>query len=235
MPDHLDLWDVMLRLSWAIAAGVVLGFDRSGHGRPAGLRTMLLVSVSAALAMILANRLLAGMHAEPGTGPAALVRLDFMRLPLGVLSGIGFLGAGAIIQRKNLVSGLTTAASLWSVTVIGLCFGAGEISLGIAGSIIAIVALALLDHFEMMFPRDQQGELTIRADPDFIEHQLEQELRSRHCRATGWQLVLQSDTKLVRCEVSYRGREGDETPRLLAANLATWPTVHRVEWKEIGT
>jgi putative Mg2+ transporter-C (MgtC) family protein len=66
-----------------------------------------------------------------------IVRLDMMRLPLGILSGIGFIGAGAILRRDDIVRGVTTAATIWLVTDIGLCFGGGQIGLVVAGTIIA--------------------------------------------------------------------------------------------------
>jgi putative Mg2+ transporter-C (MgtC) family protein len=64
-----------------------------------------------------------------------------MRLSLGILTGVGFIGAGAIFRQNNLVRGVTTAATLWFVSVIGLCFGGGQIGLGIAGTIIGVAAL----------------------------------------------------------------------------------------------
>jgi putative Mg2+ transporter-C (MgtC) family protein len=78
--------------------------------------------------MIQVNLLLptAGKHSDP------FITNDLMRLPLGVLTSIGFIGGGAIIKRDDIAVGVTTAATLWSVTVIGLCFGGGQIWLGVA-------------------------------------------------------------------------------------------------------
>src|SRR5262245_32081400 len=120
-------WDELaLRLALAALAGALIGFDRDEHGHPAGLRTTLLVCLAAAIAMVLANLLIpAAQRASAGS-----YTFDVMRLPLGILTGMGFLGAGAILRRSDLVVGLTTAATLWMVTVIGITFGSGEIALG---------------------------------------------------------------------------------------------------------
>src|SRR5262249_12252360 len=127
MSTHLEWYDIALRLALTVLAGLVLGFDRSERGRAAGVRATLLGGVGAAVAMIEANLLL------PTTGKAAdsFVNFDVMRLPLGVLTGIGFIGGGAILKKGELIVGLTTAATLWLATIIGLCLGAGQIGLGL--------------------------------------------------------------------------------------------------------
>ena len=82
----------------------------------------------------------------------SILRLDMMRLPLGILSGIGFIGAGAILRRGEMVRGLTTAATLWLVTVIGLCFGGGQTLLGVTATIIALATLWLMKYVEAATP-----------------------------------------------------------------------------------
>src|SRR5271156_4353417 len=114
--------DIALRLFLTVVAGAVIGINRSEHGRPAGLRTTLLVCLAASIAMIQTNLLLA-MSGKPSS---SFVTLDLMRLPLGILSGMGFIGAGTILRRDNFIQGITTAATLWFVTIIGLCFGGGQ-------------------------------------------------------------------------------------------------------------
>ena len=123
MPLSLTWSEIALRLGLAVLAGAAVGLDRGEHGRPAGLRTNLLVCLAAAVAMLLANLLLP----TSGKTSSSFAVLDLMRLPLGILTGMGFIGAGAILRRDGLVLGVTTAATLWLVTVIGLCFGAGRL------------------------------------------------------------------------------------------------------------
>jgi putative Mg2+ transporter-C (MgtC) family protein len=128
MPLELSWREMTIRLALSVLAGAVIDANRERRRRPAGLRTATLVSLAAAAAMIEANPLL------PQTGKArdSFVALDLMRLPLGVLPGIGFIGAGTIPKKGDTVSGVTTAATIWFVTVIGLCSGGGQRSLGAA-------------------------------------------------------------------------------------------------------
>lgn len=139
-------------------AGAVIGLNRGIHGHAAGLRTTVLVGLAAAVAMIQANLLL------PVDGKAAdsFGTMDLMRLPLGILTGVGFIGGGTILKRPDLVTGVTTAATLWVVTVIGLCFGGGQIWLGIAGTILSVFTLSAMKWLEVRIPRRHRGELTIR-------------------------------------------------------------------------
>ena len=126
MPINLDWQHVLLRLLLTVTAGLVIGFNRGEHGRPAGMRTTLLVGLAASLSMIQANLLLNSV----GKTQDSFVVLDLMRLPLGILSGMGFIGAGAILRKDNLVLGVTTAATLWFTTMMGLCFGGGQLGFG---------------------------------------------------------------------------------------------------------
>ncbi len=100
----------------------MLGLNRTERGMTAGLRTTILVSLAAAVSMIQVNLLLVTL----GKTSDSFSVLDLMRLPLGVLTGMGFIGGGAILKRGNRVSGVTTAATLWVATVLGLCFGGGQ-------------------------------------------------------------------------------------------------------------
>jgi putative Mg2+ transporter-C (MgtC) family protein len=157
MPLHPGWIDIAVRLALTVAAASLFGLDRSEHGRPAGWRTTLLVSVAACLAMILANRLIA----TGGKTPDSFVQLDPMRLPLGILTGVGFIGAGAILRRDNVVLGVTTAATLWFVSVVGLCFGGGQIVLGLAGTALGVASLSGLRFIEERLPQHHHARLRL--------------------------------------------------------------------------
>jgi len=137
MPLHITWADIAVRLVSALIAAAILGYNRGEHGKAAGLRTTMLVCLAAALAMVAVNILLP----LAGRSPDSFVTTDLMRLPLGILTGVGFIGGGAILRRGNLVTGVTTAATLWYVTVVGLCFGGGQILLGCIATAIGALVL----------------------------------------------------------------------------------------------
>ncbi len=131
--------DLLVRLCIAALLGGILGFERERHGRPAGLRTHLLVSLGAAAFMILSPLVASmgkGLPGDPG------------RIAAQIVSGIGFLGAGAIVKEGVSIRGLTTAASLWIAAAIGMTAGAGYYSSAIFICVLAILALVLLPRLE---------------------------------------------------------------------------------------
>jgi putative Mg2+ transporter-C (MgtC) family protein len=162
MPVTLTYSEITLRLAFTALAGALIGLDRGEHGRPAGLRTTLLVCLAASVSMIQANLLMNSV----GKAPDSFVVLDLMRLPLGILTGMGFIGAGAVIRRDGLVHGVTTAATLWFVTVIGLCFGGGQLLLGIAALVLAMLVLTVLRWFDTRKKQDQHATLSLTTDRD---------------------------------------------------------------------
>jgi putative Mg2+ transporter-C (MgtC) family protein len=162
VPLTLTWQEIALRLALSVVAGTLIGFDRGEHGRPAGLRTTLLVCLAAAVAMIQTNLLLA----IKGRSADSFVMLDLMRLPLGILTGMGFIGGGAILRRDGFVLGVTTAATLWFVTVTGLCFGGGQIALGVAATALGMLVLSGLRWFDYHMKREQFGTLNLTTEHD---------------------------------------------------------------------
>ena len=160
MTASIQASDVVLRLALTVLAGILLGYNRSEHGKAAGMRTMLLVCLAASIAMIQVNVLLA-MSGRPSD---SFVMNDLMRLPLGILTGVGFIGGGAILRRGNFVVGVTTAATIWLGTVIGLCLGGGQITLGVAASIIGLFALWVLKWIEQALRQECSASLVVELD-----------------------------------------------------------------------
>jgi putative Mg2+ transporter-C (MgtC) family protein len=130
LPVELDL---IVRLLVAALVGAGVGLEREIHGHPAGLRTHLLVSVGSAVFTILSFHGFAGL-----AGGAAI---DPTRIAAQVVSGIGFLGAGAIIKEGFSIRGLTTAASLWGTAALGMAAALGEYALAGAGVAIVVISL----------------------------------------------------------------------------------------------
>jgi len=136
--------ETLLRLLAAVAAGAVLGWEREKQDKPAGLRTHMLVSMGAAAFMIGAIELSLDMGDE---NPA--IRLDPMRALAGIIGGVGFLGAGTIIQARGSVRGITTAASIWIAAAVGTSCGMGRYRLALVSGVLALVVLwgmGLLEH-----------------------------------------------------------------------------------------
>jgi len=231
MPLTLGWGQVLLRLCLAAAAGALIGINRGSHGRAAGLRTMLLVCTTAALAMVLANFIT--IEANKANATTAW-RIDTMRLPLGILTGIGFIGAGAILRRKNLIRGVTTAATIWYVTVLGLCFGGGFLLLGSIATAIACVALFLLPIPEQKLDQDRYGQLAVTTRPEGIsEDELRRKLASSGLKPVGMSVRHHVSEKLKRIcfDVQYRERELFDVPQQLVAELSHRPGVVEVSWK----
>jgi putative Mg2+ transporter-C (MgtC) family protein len=161
MPIQLGWDEIVLRLALTVVAGIVLGFDRSERGKAAGMRTTLLVCLAASVAMIQVNLLLP----LAGRVPDSFVMNDLMRFPLGILTGVGFIGGGAILRRDDIVVGVTTAATLWLATVIGLCLGGGQLGLGIAATGLGVFALWGLELVERHLRQERNATLTIDVEP----------------------------------------------------------------------
>jgi len=139
-------FDVFLRLVVAAAVGALIGLERERQNQPAGLRTHIILAVGSCLAMLLSIEVATQYRPQGFSGDPA-------RIAAQVVSGIGFLGAGAILRFGNNIRGLTTATSLWTLAIIGLAVGAGHfIGAGAAG-LILLIALTLLDRFEKRFIR----------------------------------------------------------------------------------
>lgn len=128
-------WSFYLRLTLAALLGGIIGAEREYNGHPAGLRTNILVSVGSCLFTILS------IHAFPLIGTAQ----DTGRVAAQIVSGIGFLGAGAVIQTRATVHGLTTAATIWLVAAVGMAAATDLYPLAIITTLLTTITLALLN------------------------------------------------------------------------------------------
>lgn len=154
MTAELPVATVLLRLGMATLLGALIGLERERLERAAGLRTHALVALAAALIMIVS----AYSFADLGPAPR-----DPTRMAAQVVSGIGFLGAGVIIFRKNAVRGLTTAASIWAVSGLGLAAGGGLYAVaGLATAFILVIQVGLRPLERRIFAHHQQHRLELR-------------------------------------------------------------------------
>ena len=135
---NLDLLSILVRLLLSFVAGTVIGLERSYHNKPAGFRTHILVVLGAAIASMTGIYLYVGLHL-----PA-----DVSRIAAGVVTGLGFIGAGTIlVTRKQRVKGLTTAAGLWTSGLVGLAIGAGFYEGGILATLMMLFVETSLNSF----------------------------------------------------------------------------------------
>jgi putative Mg2+ transporter-C (MgtC) family protein len=160
MPLSPTWTDIAIRLALTVLAGAIIGFDRGARGHAAGLRTTMLVGLAASVAMIQTNILLS----LTGKTPESFSMLDPMRLPLGILTGVGFIGGGTIVKKGDLVTGVTTAATLWLMTVIGLCLGGGQLGLGMIATALAALTLWALKWIEILIPRQHRARIVLRCE-----------------------------------------------------------------------
>jgi putative Mg2+ transporter-C (MgtC) family protein len=154
---HLEL---LVRILLGTLLGAVIGFERDLHGRPAGLRTHTIVALASATFMVVSTRFLYFQHYTP----ADLVAVDPSRIASAVVSGIGFLGAGAILRTGITIRGLTTAAGLWLVAAIGMAAGGGMYVEASFATAVGLGALTLLRRFEDRGDPIARQQITIIID-----------------------------------------------------------------------
>jgi len=216
------------RLLAALTAGIVVGLERESHGRAAGLRTTALACVAAAIAMVLSQQL---FRASADSG--ITWRPDPARLGAGILTGIGFLGAGTIIRQANVIRGVTTAASLWFVTVLGLAFGGGAFGLGFAGLLVAIFILYLLPYLEKQVETDTFSSLSVTCGLDAMsEEELRQRIKAQGLKVKSLEFScdLVKQQKTVTCELKMKRKAAFDHSAQLLANLRACPGVQSVKW-----
>lgn len=148
---EVDNIEFIIRLIISSTFGGLIGLERQVQGQSAGFRTQLLVCLGACLFTILSLKtfFIFGKNADPG------------RIAAQIVVGIGFLGAGAILRHGEFIRGLTTAASLWTVSAIGMAIGFGEYLIGSIATVLVLANLIILKHLESKIPRDRYVNVII--------------------------------------------------------------------------
>jgi putative Mg2+ transporter-C (MgtC) family protein len=137
-------WEALLRLVAAVLAGAAVGFDRELRNKPAGLRTHMLISLAAALFTLITFEL----HHTVTTNEETTA--DPIRIIEAVTAGVAFLAAGAIIQSRGNVHGLTTGANMWLAGALGVACGAGDYTLAVMGTVLALIVLIVIGRLELV-------------------------------------------------------------------------------------
>jgi putative Mg2+ transporter-C (MgtC) family protein len=214
--------DNLFRLALAAVLGGAIGFEREYREREAGLRTHLLVCVGSALFTIISAY---GFHDFLTSGDQ-VVRTDPTRIAAQVVTGIGFLGAGAIIRQGLSIRGLTTAATLWVAAAIGMAAGAGYYPGAIIGTVITLIALwPLRVGAYQVFERIRPEERSIVVDlhPDTKLPQLLEALEREKARIEHFQLEDERDRRIVTLTL---GSPSDS----LVATLGDLDFVQGIQW-----
>ena len=214
--------DNLFRLALAAVLGGAIGFEREYREREAGLRTHLLVCVGSALFTIISAY---GFHDFLTSGDQ-VVRADPTRIAAQIVTGIGFLGAGAIIRQGLSIRGLTTAATLWVAAAIGMAAGAGYYPGAIIGTVITLIALWPLrvgayQVFERIRPEERSIVVDLR--PDTKMTQLLEALEREKARIEHFQLEDERDRRIVTLTL---GSPSDS----LVATLGDLDFVQGVQW-----
>ncbi|MDQ3981679.1 MAG: MgtC/SapB family protein [Actinomycetota bacterium] len=211
----------------AAVLGGLIGFERELSDQPAGFRTHMLVSVGAALFTVAGAFGVEELFEEN----ALRVRYDPTRVAAQIVTGIGFLGAGAIIQQGFSVRGLTTAASLWVTAAVGLSTGLGYYTGAAVTAVFTVLALYLLKRMRSrLFSRVKKGEaqITIRIGDDLRLAQLV-EVLERHDSSV--ESIRFADDEDETKQLVAKLRLGiDASPEEIVAQASDVPGVHAVDW-----
>jgi putative Mg2+ transporter-C (MgtC) family protein len=149
----MSLLEITLKLLLAVALGGLIGIERESSHKPAGFRTNILICVGATMMMVLSELIFQGKQG---------IENHLTRIAAGVITGIGFIGAGTIIQAGGIVVGLTTAATLWAVAGLGLVIGAGYYWIAIIFAAIIILTLVIFRQLEDQYLKKSIYRYTLR-------------------------------------------------------------------------
>lgn len=188
-------WDILIRLIIAAGLGAVIGYERERSNQPAGLRTHIILSVGAALAMTLSINIAFQFGPLVPNGDPA-------RLAAQVVSGIGFLGAGAILRYGTSIKGLTTASSLWTLAVVGLVVGAGYYIAAVGATLILLGVLFILSILEhrLINPYSQMVLILSAEDRPNVIPDLKKILDVRTVKYTGFSVQKNLKRKIIKIE-----------------------------------
>jgi putative Mg2+ transporter-C (MgtC) family protein len=217
-----DILVIAIDLAAAWGAGAAIGLERSFHGRPAGFRTHALVCLASALLMVVFNYQMDWL----GNVPIKTIRTDPTRMAQGIMTGIGFLGAGVIFKDGLTVRGLTTAASIWTTAAIGILYGIG---FWIPATLAALITLGTLGFFrwiENRIPTQIYAQHVIRfpTERTMAEPDLRRLLEGYGFAISNMSYRLDEGGKVFEYRMMLRTLDKRQLERL-AADLRTTPDV----------
>jgi putative Mg2+ transporter-C (MgtC) family protein len=228
----LELFDLesLTKLLLAAVLGAAVGVERGTHGRPAGLRTHSLVCVASTLLIIVSR---AGAMSGLTDSGGFTVNIDPSRMAAGIVTGIGFLGAGAILRvGDDLIRGLTTAACIWFVAAIGVAVGVGAYGLAAFASAAALVILIVLDQLEHVLGSVVYRNFVLvikKQERETVEATVKDLLKQHKMRIQ--QVTYEVDNRESTSKLSFYGRISARIDRsAFISVVAGQPGVLKVKW-----
>jgi putative Mg2+ transporter-C (MgtC) family protein len=211
--NELDIWEPLMA---ALCAGGLVGFERNYHGRPAGFRTHTLVCLASSLLMIVS------VYQSLWFTASDSVRLDPTRMAQGIMTGIGFLGAGVIVREGANVRGLTTAASIWTTAGLGVLAGVGMYEALVVATLLVLIVLSAFRVLERWLPAEQYSHLTVQLG---LENRESPEHIAERITALGYsprQASIETDVvagnrRITMTLKTTRPRRSDELDQLMLA------------------
>lgn len=217
--------EILIRLLLGAALGGIIGYERERHGRPAGFRTNMVVCIASVLIMFISINF---FHLIEQLN-ISYVRIDPGRIAAGAITGIGFLGAGVIVRSGATVRGLTTAAVIWMVSIIGLTVGAGMYYAAILATAVTMASLATLRVVERRIRGDIYRDLLVVAEsrPGFQE-ELDSIVRIEGVTVLSVDYELDAEEGEVRLDYVLRSKD-EGVMKDIAERLYSRPGVKRVK------
>ena len=231
MHVNSEILEIVFRLVAALAAGGIIGLERSFRGRAAGFRTHALVCLASGLLMLVTVYEHQWFVAQGGSR----VVVDPTRMAQGIMTGIGFLGAGVIFKEGLTVRGLTTAASIWITAAIGVLMGVGLYVPGTIATALVLGVLSLFRAIEIRFPTHLYAQHRVCFERESVmpEARLRQLLEEHGFKVSNLSYRVTSDGKLFEYHMAIRTIHGPNLGRL-AATLAALPPVREFSLQPSG-
>ena len=203
--EVIPFTEMLLRLGLSVVLGGIIGTEREHNNQPAGLRTHMILVIGACLAMMLSINL----GTAAGTDPA--------RLAAQVVSGIGFLGAGAILRFGFNVKGLTTATTLWTMAIVGLTVGMGYYLISIIATAVIMIVLSVLDLIERRFVRANILRTIVVEVPDNkgIAREIRSIVDQFAFQTISYSVQKSSENKLLQIEIYARFNNSEKLEDLI--------------------
>lgn len=221
--------DLLLKLLTATVLSGAIGLEREFHGRAAGIRTHILVCLGATIIMAISQVFQVTFSSQ---GAESVFRIDPWRIAAGIVTGIGFLGGGAILKSNDLIRGLTTAACIWFVAAIGIVIGIGLFVPAIMVTTVALFVLIGLHPFGRRIPSLKYGKIEIGSSLESAEN-----IESRCLQILRKHSIVLQDTSVSACSetgerklVLYIRSRGKKNKHAIIKQILSTPNVQHVIW-----